>query len=78
VYRQRLSQATAQWDGSVMTSLGEGRDGEGRSYQSRTRISSITPTAFRYQQDRSYDSGKSWDEALLVIDARRVAASAQR
>jgi hypothetical protein len=78
VYRQRLTQSTAQWDGTAMTSLGDGRDGEGRSYQTRTRISGITPTSFRYQQDRSYDSGKSWDEALLTIDARRVAASAQR
>jgi hypothetical protein len=78
VYRQRLTQATAQWDGKAMTTLGEGRDAEGRPYRTRTRISSITPTSFRYQQDRSSDDGKRWDEALLVIDARRVAASAQR
>jgi len=47
----------------------------------RTRhepASRASPDELRYQQDRRTDSGKSWDEALLVIDARRVAASAQR
>jgi hypothetical protein len=78
VYHQRLTQATAQWDGSVMTSLGEGRDAEGHPYQTRSRISNITPTSFRYQQDRSTDGGRSWDEGTLVIEARRVAASAPR
>lgn len=78
VYRQQLVRATAQWQGNTMTTLGEGRDGEGKAYASRTRLSRITPTGFRYQQDRSYDGGRTWDEALLVIDARRVAATASR
>jgi hypothetical protein len=78
VYRQRLSRATAQWQDGAMTSHGEGTDGEGKAYASRTRLSRITPTGFRYEQDRSYDGGKSWDTALLVIEARRVSATASR
>ena len=78
VYRQLVSRATAQWQGSAMTTFGEGKDGEGKAYASRTRLSRITPTSFRYEQDRSYDGGKTWDEALLVIEARRVAATASR
>jgi hypothetical protein len=61
-----------------MTSIGEEKNGEGQSYRTRTRISRITASSFRSQQDRSYDGGRSWDEALVVIDARRIAASAQR
>jgi hypothetical protein len=30
------------------------------------------------QQDRSTDSGQTWDEATLVIEAKRVAAAAPR
>ena len=78
VYRQQLARATAQWQGDAMTTVGEGKDGEGKAYASRTRLTRITPTGFRYQQDRSYDGGRTWDEALLVIDARRVAATAAR
>jgi hypothetical protein len=78
VYRQHMSQAFAQWDGTTMTSIGEERNGEGQSYRTRTRISRITATSFRSQQDRSYDGGRSWDEALVVIDARRIAATVQR
>jgi hypothetical protein len=30
------------------------------------------------QQDRSSDNGQTWDEATLVIEAKRVAATATR
>ncbi len=42
----------------------------------RTRYYDITADAFRMQQDRSTDNGKTWEEGVLTIDAKRVAASA--
>lgn len=77
-YRQKVVQSTAQWDGSAMTSISKAVDGDGKAYLSRTRLTRVTPTSFRYQQDRSYDGGKSWDDGLLVIEARRVAGQAVR
>ena len=77
-YRQQVTRATAQWTGTEMVSTGDGTDGEGRRYATRTRLTAITPTGFTYQQDRSYDGGKTWEEKRLVIEAKRVAATAPR
>ena len=76
IYRARVSNASAQWNGSEMRLDGNGVDGEGKAYSSRTRYFAIGPDAFRMQQDRSYDNGQTWDEATLSIDAKRVAAAA--
>ena len=78
VYRARVSNSTAQWNGSEMRVGGSGVDGEGKAYVSRTRYFGIGPDAFRMQQDLSYDNGQSWDEATLAIEAKRVAAAAAR
>jgi len=78
VYRARVSSATAGWRDGVMTQNGEGIDGEGKPYLTRTRFTEIGPTSFRMQQDRSTDGGKTWDEGLLKIEAKRVAAIAPR
>jgi hypothetical protein len=78
VYRARVSNSTAQWQGSEMRLEGNGTDSEGKPYLSRTRYFGITPDAFRMQQDRSSDNGQTWDEATLVIEAKRVAATATR
>ena len=77
-YRQRIAHSTAQWRGTEMVGTGTGADGDGRSYMVRTRMTAITPTSFRFVQDRSDDGGATWDEARLVIDAKRVAAAAAR
>ena len=61
-----------------MVAIGEGTDAEGKRYTSRARIGAITLSSFHYQQDRSYEGGKTWDEGRLVIDAKRVAAVAPR
>jgi hypothetical protein len=77
-YRQQIVQSSAQWQRDQMIATSIGTDGEGRTYTTRSRMSAISPTSFRLQQDRSYDGGKSWDEARLVIEAKRVAVSATR
>ena len=77
-YRQQVTQATARWAGNEMVGMGRGVDGDGKPFVSRTRVTRITPNAFRYQQDRSYDDGKTWDEGRLVMEAKRVAAVAPR
>jgi hypothetical protein len=77
-YRARVSQSSAQWQDGEMRITGTGVDSEGKTYMSRTRYFAIASDAFRMQQDRSYDNGQSWDEATLVVEARRVAAAASR
>ncbi len=77
-YRGTLTSATAEWKDGGMTSMADGTDPEGKAYISRVRISGITPTAFKYSLDRSFDGGKSWDEAVLTIDAKRTSATAAR
>ena len=79
VYRQQLARSTAQWQGSEMVTTSDvATDTDGKAYTTRTRVTAITPTSFRYQQDRSYDAGKTWEEGRLVITAKRVAATAAR
>lgn len=77
-YRGRASSSTGDWKGSEMVIVGQGTDEEGKAYQTRTRYFDITPASFKYQQDRSSDGGKTWDEATLKIAAKRVAATAPR
>lgn len=78
VYRARFSTATAQWQGGEMRVDGSGTSADGKPMLTRTRFFAITPDGFKMQQDRSTDNGATWDEAALVIAARRVAAKAPR
>jgi hypothetical protein len=75
VYRGKFSTSTATWSGTEMTVMSRGTDQEGKPVVMRTRFFDITPVAFRYQQDRSVDEGKSWEERTLVIEAKRVAGA---
>jgi len=78
VYRGRFTAATAEWRDGEMHLTSRGTDPEGKAYQSRTRFHDITPNGFKYQQDRSLDGGRTWNEAVLKIEAKRVAAVAPR
>jgi hypothetical protein len=78
VYRQRLTTSSAEWLNGQMSATSEAIDPSGKPYRSRTRFSDITPNGFRYQQDVSYDGGATWDEARLVMTAKRLADGAAR
>ncbi|HSE53686.1 MAG TPA: hypothetical protein VLB00_15955 [Gemmatimonadales bacterium] len=78
VYRGRLTSATGEWKDGRMVQNGQGTDPEGKPVLVRSRFHDITPTSFKWQQDRSSDNGKSWTEGTLRIEARRVAAAAPR
>jgi hypothetical protein len=71
ILRKRNTSAIAHWTGSEMQVTGSYVDDEGTPTQSRTRYCQITANRFRMVQDRSTDNGKTWDEGVLTIDARR-------
>lgn len=77
-YRAKPSNATARWQDSQMRVTGNGNNGEGKPYLSRTRFFDISKDAFHMSQDRSYDNGQSWDEEYITITAKRTAAAAAR
>jgi len=77
VYRARFTSSTAEWRDGTMTLTGRGTDAEGRAQVTRTRFSDITPTGFRWLQERSTDEGRTWTETLRLT-ATRVAAAAPR
>jgi hypothetical protein len=76
-YRGRANSATGDWKNGEMVIVSRGSNADGKPLLSRTRYYDITPAAFKYQQDRSTDDGKTWDEALKIT-AKRVAATAPR
>jgi len=78
VYRGRVAESKGQWQGNEMVLSGKGTDPEGKPVLTRARYSKITPDSFHLQNDRSADNGATWDEAVLVIDAKRVGAEATR
>ncbi|MFN0183352.1 MAG: hypothetical protein ACKVQR_05975 [Aquabacterium sp.] len=71
VYRARISNASAQWQDGEMFATGNGTTPDGKPTLSRSRFHDIGPDRFRLRQDRSVDGGASWDDAVLVISARR-------
>jgi hypothetical protein len=78
VYKGVSTQTTAERRGADLVVSGRGTDEEGRAYIARGTFSKVTASGFTYRLDRSTDSGKSWTEGVLVIEAKRVAASAPR
>ena len=74
-YRSRFSESSGQLQGGEMHLNGRGFDNEGRPVLTRVRYYDIGASAFRMQQDRSSDDGRTWDEATLTIVAKRVGAA---
>lgn len=78
VYRGVFSTSSGEWKDNAIIMTSHGTDAEGKVYASRTRYYDITPTGFKYRSDRSFDEGKTWEEGVLRIEAKRVAATATR
>ena len=78
VYRGRFTTATGQWANGEYTVRSAGRDAEGKPYVQRVRFYDITRDSFKYQADRSEDGERTWQTAVLRIEAKRVAAAAPR
>ncbi len=77
-FRGRQTTATAFLQGGDMIVQGRGTDAAGKPTLTRSRFTAITPNAFTFAQDRSEDDGRTWDDKVLTIQARRVAATAPR
>jgi hypothetical protein len=78
IYRARLTSASGEWRDGEMHIDASGTDADGRAFVSRSRFHAIGPNGFRFQQDRSYDDGRTWTEGHLRIVAKRVAAVVPR
>lgn len=78
VYRVRFSAGTGRLTNGEMVMTGTGIDTEGKPYVSRTRFHSIKRESFAFQQDRSFDQGRTWTEKVLRIDAKRASATPTR
>ncbi len=78
VYRARYVSAVGEMKGSELVMTSVGKDAEGKSYVQRSRFFDITPASFSFQADRMMSGERTWDTAVLKIDARRVAAVAPR
>jgi hypothetical protein len=74
-YRSHFSESSGQFQGGEMRLNGRSLDAEGRPVLTRIRYYDIGPNGFRMQQDRSGDDGRTWDEGVLTIVAKRVAAA---
>ena len=72
VYRTTLQTTTAVWQNGKMLTDGVGTNEEGKAYISRGWYYDVTPQSFRYQQQRSYDHGATWEDVRITIEAQRA------
>lgn len=77
VYRGVFTASVAELRGTDIVTSSQGTDADGKPYLSRARYSDISPSGFRFVQQRSSDNGKTWKDNL-TIEAKRVSASAAR
>jgi hypothetical protein len=76
--RGRVSTGTATSSAAGLELLVQGTDANGRPTLTRSRFTGVTPKSFTFTQDRSGDDGKTWETGVLVMEARRVSATAPR
>lgn len=78
VYRATYTLSTAQWQENELRTSAFAIVADGKPALSRVRITNVTPNGFRYRQDRSTDGGRTWTADILVMEAKRTAATATR
>ena len=78
VLRARFNASSATWSSKEMVATAPGRDQDGKAHLVRARFFEIAANGFRYEQSRSYDNGKTWENPTLKITAKRTAAAAAR
>jgi hypothetical protein len=78
VYRGVFGNTVGEWQDGQLVVTSHGTDADGKAFLTRSRYFEIQPNSFRFQQDRSYDEGRSWTEGQLKIEAKRTAAVAPR
>jgi len=71
VLRARYNPSIAEWNGREMVITTSATDQEGKPHLVRVRFFDIGATAFKYEQARSYDGGKKWDDPLLTMSASK-------
>jgi hypothetical protein len=76
VYHGRIGQSAGHWKDKEMHVEGRYTEPDGQVTVTRIRYFDITPDSFHITEDRSADDGKTWDEGVLTIDAKRTAATA--
>lgn len=78
VLRARFNPGNATWNGKEMVSTAAATDADGKAHLARVRFFDVSPTGFRWEQARSYDNGRTWEDPTLRITAKRTAAAATR
>ena len=73
VLRARYSPSSGEWRDGEMVVTAQATDQDGKPHLVRVRFHSITASTFRYEQARSYDGGRKWDDPQLTISAKRKA-----
>lgn len=77
-YHSSAVASTGDWRNGEMTVSSQATGHDGKTYLSRARFYDITASSFKYALDRSMDNGRTWDEGVTKITAKRVADSASR
>ena len=77
-YRPAFSSSVAEWRGAEMIVTGSGADQDARAFVTRSKYFDITPTSFRFSQERSYDGGRTWSNAGVGIEAKRAVTTPRK